>query len=161
MNAETAHNLDPRPRNPLIAKVFREIHFSDQLGSGMRRLYHDVPLYSGFAKPQFLDGNVFRLIVPLNDEVPSASEMDYPQKEETAQKTTQETNEGSPKGSPKSSPKILELIKANPSITTQQIADRMGISKRAVLKNLTKMKDKVIHKGPSNGGHWEIVDDGE
>lgn len=80
---------------------------------------------------------------------------------ETAQETTQETNEGSPKGSPKSSPKILELIKANPSITTQQIADRMGISKRAVLKNLTKMKDKVIHKGPSNGGHWEIVDDGE
>ena len=59
-----------------MAKVFREIHFSDQLGSGMRKLYHDVPLYSGFAKPQFLDGNMFRLIVPLNDDVHSASEME-------------------------------------------------------------------------------------
>ena len=54
--------------------------------------------------------------------------------------------------------KIFELIKENPFITTQQIAEEIGISKRTVLKNLTKMTDKVIHEGPSNGGHWKILD---
>ena len=61
-------------------------------------------------------------------------------------------------GSSKSSVKIIELIKENPHITTEQIAGIIGISKRAVIKNLSKMKDKVIHEGPSNGGNWKIID---
>ena len=60
--------------------------------------------------------------------------------------------------SPKSSVKIIELIKENPHITTEQIAGIIGISKRAVIKNLSKMKDKVLHEGPSNGGNWKIID---
>ena len=66
--------------------------------------------------------------------------------------------DGSSKSSPKSSVKIIELIKENPHITTEQIAEIIGISKRAVIKNLSKMKDKVIHEGPSNGGNWKIID---
>ncbi len=64
----------------------------------------------------------------------------------------------SPTGSPKSSQRIFELIKSNPTITTQEIADELGISKRAVLKNLANMKDKIIHEGASNGGHWKILE---
>ncbi len=153
----TPENLDPRPRNPLIAKVFREIHFSDQLGSGMRKLYHDVPLYSGFAKPQFLDGNVFRLIVPLNDEVPSASEM-YGEivHDETAQDTRVESSQ-------ESSQKIIELIKSDGNITTQEMAVKLGISRRAVAKQIARLQDENIipHVGPTKNGHWEIILDGE
>ena len=43
-------------------------------------------------------------------------------------------------------------------MTTQQIAESLGITKRAVLKNLGKMKDKVIHVGPYNGGYWKIIE---
>ena len=176
----TPDNLDPRPRNPLIAKVFREIHFSDQLGSGMRRLYHDVPLYSGFAKPQFLDGNVFRLIVPLNDEVPSASEMDFPQKEETAQKTVEKTtqenektrvenektrveNEKTRVENEKTRVKILNLMRENPYITSDEIAKALSITKKGVEWQLKKLRDEntIRHVGSTKGGHWEIVDDGE
>lgn len=68
------------------------------------------------------------------------------------------SSKSSPKSSPKSSVKIIELIKENPHITTEQIAGIIGISKRAVIKNLSKMKDKVLHEGPSNGGNWKIID---
>ena len=71
----TPEILEPRPRNPLIARVFREITYSDQLGSGMRKLYRDVPLYSGIKeRPQFLDGDIFRLVVPMDDIIPAAGE---------------------------------------------------------------------------------------
>ena len=68
------------------------------------------------------------------------------------------SSKSSPKSSPKSSVKIIELIKENPHITTEQIAGIIGISKRAVIKNLSKMKDKVLHEGSSNGGNWKIID---
>ena len=67
-------------------------------------------------------------------------------------------DESSPKSSPKTPERIFELITANNKITTQEIADTIGISKRAVLKHIAAMKDKVLHKGPSNGGYWEIVE---
>lgn len=173
--------LEPRPRNPLIARVFREITYSDQLGSGMRKLYRDVPLYSGIKeRPQFLDGDIFRLVVPMDDIIPAAGESESGQKSspKSGQKTENIGEKSSPKhqqndsltnfgelsvnGSPKSSPKtpykILELIKANNYITTQEIADNIGITKRAVIKSLSTITDKVVHVGPYNGGHWEVID---
>ena len=70
----------------------------------------------------------------------------------------QSSPKSSPKGSLKSSSKILELLANSPNMTTQQIAESLGITKRAVLKNLRKMKDKVIHVGPYNGGYWKIIE---
>ena len=77
---------------------------------------------------------------------------------ETVQNLTENAEQSSPKSSSKSSSKILELLVNNPSMTTQQIAESLGITKRAVLKNLEKMKDKVIHVGPYNGGYWKIIE---
>jgi len=182
----TPENLDPRPRNPLVAKVFREIHFSDQLGSGMRKLYHDVPLYSGFAKPQFLDGNVFRLIVPLNDDVPSASEMDgktkqetrvendnytlvntenYPRTDETGKENGISTlvndniNEKTRVENKKTRVEILNLIKENPTIKTVELAEKLSITKKGVEWQLKQLRDDGLlrHVGATKNGHWEII----
>lgn len=71
--------------------------------------------------------------------------------------------ESSPKGSPKSSPKtedqIIELMRSNPSISTEEIGNRIGITKRAVLKQVEKLKlkGKVERIGPAKGGYWKIV----
>ena len=77
------------------------------------------------------------------------------------------TSESSPKNSPKSSPKkrsktsleIEKILRKNPELTTEQIARLLGITKRAVLKNLANMKNIVVHQGPSNGGFWEFLDE--
>lgn len=152
----TPENLDPRPRNPLVAKIFREIHFSDQLGSGMRKLYHDVPLYSGFAKPQFLDGNVFRLIVPLNDDVPSASEME-PAIVEKDGGINMHSN--CTVNAPEIALKTFAAIKENPRATAKKLAESLGVSLRTVKNHIALLKEAgvITRVGPDKGGHWEIV----
>ena len=71
----TLENLSPLSKNPMIAKVFREIGFAEELGSGTRNLYKYVPIYSGVsARPHLMDGDVFRVTIPLDDELPAASE---------------------------------------------------------------------------------------
>ena len=47
------NTFQPFPKNPAISKVFREIGLADELGSG--------------GVPQFVDGDIFRTVIPLND----------------------------------------------------------------------------------------------
>ena len=60
----------------------------------------------------------------------------------------------------KSSQKIIELMKENASITTQKMADFLGISRRAVAKQIAILQEKglVRHVGPDKGGHWEVTE---
>ena len=61
-------------------------------------------------------------------------------------------------GSEKSSEKILALIKENKSISAREMAQIIGISQRAVEKQLAILrKEKRIKRvGGAKGGHWEI-----
>ena len=63
----TVDNLEPNPKNPIIAAFFRNIGYADQLGSGVRKLFKYSKYYSG-KDPQFVEDDVFRIIVPLDDE---------------------------------------------------------------------------------------------
>lgn len=56
--------FDPFQKNPPISRVFREIGLADELGSGMRNTYKYTRMYSG-EDPEFIEGDVFRIIVPL------------------------------------------------------------------------------------------------
>ena len=57
-------SFEPYAKNPPISKVFREIGLADELGSGMRNTYKYTKLYSG-GTPEFIEGDVFRTVVPL------------------------------------------------------------------------------------------------
>ena len=62
--------------------------------------------------------------------------------------TTQKTRE-----------KILALIKDSPVITTDELAEKIGISTKGIEWQLKKLQEEGILKriGPDKGGHWEIV----
>lgn len=62
----TPDNMEPSPKNPIIAAFFRNIGYADQLGSGVRNLFKYSKFYSG-KDPEFIEGDIFRIIVPLND----------------------------------------------------------------------------------------------
>ncbi len=57
-------SFKPFAKNPPISKIFREIGFADELGSGMRNSYKYTRLYSG-AEPEFIEGDVFEIVIPL------------------------------------------------------------------------------------------------
>lgn len=63
----TTDNMEPNPKNPIIASFFRNIGWSDRLGSGVRNIFKYSKYYSG-EEPEFVEGDVFRIIVPLNED---------------------------------------------------------------------------------------------
>ncbi|MCI9295972.1 MAG: winged helix-turn-helix transcriptional regulator [Lachnospiraceae bacterium] len=63
----TLDNLEPNPKNPIIASFFRNIGYADQLGSGVRNLFKYSKCYSG-KEPEFAEGDIFRIVVPLHDD---------------------------------------------------------------------------------------------
>ena len=63
----TPENMEPNPKNPIIASFFRNIGWSERLGSGVRNIFKYSKYYSG-KEPEFIEGDVFRLIVPLNED---------------------------------------------------------------------------------------------
>jgi len=59
-----ANDFSPLPKNPIISRFFREIGLADILGSGVKNVNKYMKEYSG-EKPQFIEGTVFKLLLPL------------------------------------------------------------------------------------------------
>lgn len=51
---------------------------------------------------------------------------------------------------------MINLIKINPRITRRQMAERIGVSKATIERELSKSKD-IHFVGPSKTGRWEII----
>ncbi len=62
--------FSPCPKNPAIARVFREIGRADELGSGVRNLFKFCKEYCG-NDPRLVDGDIFKFVLPL---IPSFTE---------------------------------------------------------------------------------------
>ena len=69
------------------------------------------------------------------------------------------TAKSSPKSSPKSEEQIIQMMRSDAFITTEQSGAALGITKRAILKQIDKLKGpgKVRRVGPAKGGHWEVL----
>jgi ATP-dependent DNA helicase RecG len=63
------------------------------------------------------------------------------------------------KGSQKSSQKIIELMQNDPMITIADLALRIGITERAIKKQIGKMKaqGRIQRIGPDKGGSWLVA----
>lgn len=77
------------------------------------------------------------------------TEENYPIKPFEAKKTT-------PKNT---SEKIIALIKANPCITRDEMAEECGISVDGIKWQIKQLKGKIEFVGPRKGGHWQILSD--
>ena len=163
----TPKNLEPEPKNPIIANFFHQIRLADELGSGVRNLYHYVKIYSN-AEPVFDEDDVFRLTVPLDD----AYSADRALTEGLPQTTTAQDSvlKGGMKGGMKSGMKgdvsgmktadaIIALMRADSQITHDILAARLGKARNSIIKQIAKLKKNGLIRrvGPDKGGHWEVV----
>ena len=55
--------------------------------------------------------------------------------------------------------RIIDLVISDPSITAEAMSARIGVSKRAVEKNIKKLRDRgiLIHEGSDKTGYWRII----
>jgi ATP-dependent DNA helicase RecG len=137
-------NFLPYPKNPMIARFFKEIGWVDELGSGVRNVYKYTSIYTPKAKPSFIEEDVFKTIIPLISGRLKSSE--------------KSSEKGSEKSSEKSSEKILELIQENKNITISKLSISLNISTRAIEKQLSNLKTsgKLLRIGANKGGYWKI-----
>lgn len=61
-------NFSPYPKNPVIAKFFKEIGRVDELGSGVRNTFKYCGIYTPGTNPEFIEDDVFRTVIPLKAE---------------------------------------------------------------------------------------------
>jgi ATP-dependent DNA helicase RecG len=58
-------NFNPHAKNPNIRKFFTALGWADEIGSGIRNTRKYLPYYIENAKPVFIDGPLFKTIIPL------------------------------------------------------------------------------------------------
>lgn len=149
----TPENIEPNPKNPIIASFFRNIGYAEQLGSGVRNLFKYSKFYSG-KEPEFIEDDIFRIIVPLQDNY--LDSYDYISTQ-SAEKTTQSTTR---LRIIKVGEDITELMRQEPELSQKQIAERLRLNVNTVKYYIKKMQEqgKIRHTGSSRKGKWIISD---
>ena len=130
-------------------KMFNLIGFGERAGSGVPDIYATWE-QAGYAEPKveeiFGGGQPNRtiLIVPLVDKNQAVLEKGH--ENGTQSGTQNDTQKGS-------KDQLVELIKGNPSITREELARELGISKRTVSRWINE-NNNIHYIGSSKNGHW-------
>ena len=152
----TVDNLEPNPKNPIIAAFFRNIGYADQLGSGVHNLFKYCKYYSG-QEPEFVEGDVFRIIVPLDDSYSYDFGPENKKESQSADKVPINTDKGS-ESADKSADKVpiiidknmkhelskqqkqvLQYVKRNKTITSHQAEKLLQVQQRRARTILGEM----------------------
>ena len=141
-------DFTPRSKNPTLARFFVNIGRADELGSGVRNLYEYTRIYTNGSEPELLEGDVFKIIVPIallkdksviKDDLKSS----YCALNCTLNCTLTETE-------------ILAFLKTNPTATQKEVAS-------AVTKSVNTVKNATVHlqelgllkrEGAKKNGRW-------
>ena len=106
-------------------------------------IFFKSSLYTNVKEPIIEEQDVYRIEIPYMSTLQGSNS-------DTTQKSTQ-----------KSTQKILDLIRVDPYVTTQEMADSIGIIRRTVAKHIKSLQERGVIKriGPDKGGHWEVVEE--
>jgi len=162
-------NFSPFPKNPVIARFFKEIGRADELGSGVRKLFKYCRAYGGY-NPELLEADIFRFVLHLADSVqiekPSVQiekpsvQIEKPSVQiEKPSVQIEKPSVQIEKPSVKTSQKIMLLMQQDKKINAVQIAEKLELSPRAVEMQIANLKKAGCLKrvGPDKGGHWEVL----
>ena len=126
-----------------LPKNLFEIGHAEDLGTGIRNVFHLSTLYSG-EKPVFNEEDLFEVIIPIANE-------------KTTPKTTPKNTV---KTTPKTQQKLIALVKEHPTISKKELAEKLGISIEGVRYHTRALKNKgsLVFIGSSKSGSWVIKD---
>ena len=142
------------PRNKNLAFAFYKAGFIESWGRGWKKIC-DGFVAAGLPKPtiESKQGGVLVTFQRNNVNLKKQNSIDAENVAGSAQENSQKTQQ-------KTQQKILNLIKRNPNITTQEMSDIIGIDRSNVWRNMKMMQQQSIIRrvGPDKGGHWEIIE---
>ncbi len=120
-------------------RIFRDLEFVEQLGTGIQRALkiYDKSIFEFYP-------NHIRVTIPFNtNTLNSKNNEDYIEKENLNK--IQNT--------------ILKLIQTKPSITQDEIAQILGVTLKTIYRNFKFLLDNnyIKRTGSNKKGHWEIM----
>ena len=153
------------------------IGYADKLGSGVRNLYKYSKIYSG-KDPEFIEGDVFKIIVPLNEDLinESLGQIDTQANTQAASIDTQANTQAASIDTQAASidtqaalidtqvdtqdnvTMILSYIKSNPTASQPKIAKELGININSLKGTIRKLRKagKIEREGTSQKGKWIV-----
>ena len=137
------------PYNPLIASAFFRAGYIEAWGRGIEKINNECKL-AGFSVPEInydYAGLMITFKAGIRIKIGKTGEI-YPiTTPETRVKTRVKTRE-----------EILKLISEDPSISTEDMSNRIGISKKGIEWQIMRLKkDGTIQRiGAAKGGYWKV-----
>ena len=128
------------PRNPIIAKIFRFVKFSENIGSGFHKMFNGWKTHYGLNPLVEGDFDHYKITFPTTTTTITKT---------TSKTTTKKDNER----------EILELVENNPQLTAEEIAAHIGITVHGVRYHIKNLKKKKLIRrfGGSKSGYWEVI----
>lgn len=130
------------PRNPIIAKMFRFVRFSENIGSGFHRMFRGWKEYYGFNPIVEGDFDYYKITFP------------------TTRKTTDKTTSKSTRKTTREDTEklVLELLSNNPHLTADEIGHQLGLTEEGIRYHIKNLKKKGLIKrvGGRKKGYWKV-----
>lgn len=140
-------NVPSKRRNPILADIFGRLKYMERRGSGFKKIinaYETQQNYKNDLKPIFNSFN--------NDFILTLFNLNY--SANVPQDVLQDVLQDVPQDD--LDIKILDLIKNNNRISTQEIGRVLGVSDKTIKRHIKNI-DNIKYVGSGYSGHWEII----
>ena len=181
----TLEQLNNYTKNPLLVRVFHELSWVEDMGSGTRNILRYAPLYYQDYKVEINSGTQFLFSITYmntnpknvtrNGEMSQQTGDNVIRNEQMSLKTVEnvtrneinedelivdltELSRSKLQKKHRRQQGNFNLIKQNPYITTENMAEHLNVTTRTILRDLEELKNLIEHIGPNKGGYWNIKD---
>jgi len=148
-----------RPRNHQITELFKDSGMFEEYGSGIQKI-HSAFADNGLRLPEFikLPGRSIVRVFGITSENPVKEKQDEVTEQEIAEQE-QEQDQVAEHFSSDREQQIIALILEDNRIPLNEIALKLTVSKRTILRDIKKMKDESIIEriGNEKNGYWEVI----
>ena len=182
----TIQQLSNYTKNPLLARVFHELHWAEDLGSGTRNILRYAPLYYSNYKVEINSSSQFIFSITYQDVIVQENVTDNVKMSLTEGKNVTDSGQMSlteaenvPELTPEEldlslEPKMMKSVKEKKKrrkqaivglmdkdsrISIETIAEKLDVHKRTILRDIDELKkDLVIERiGGDFGGEWKVL----
>ncbi len=141
----------------MIADTFYKAGLIEKYGSGLIRIRKEIQAYPTMKFSFEEVPNGFSTVVEYTHQkisIVTENVTDKPTDKSTDKPTDKPTDKLSI-----NQVKILQIISANPYITSKEIAVALEIRPDSIRVNISKLKDKGLLEriGPAKGGYWVVL----
>ncbi len=170
-------------------RVFHELSWVEDMGSGTRNIlryaplyYPDykveivndilryAPLYYPDYKVEIVNGSQFifsitymEMSVKTEENVSQNLEMSVKNEDQFETEELALSIDDTPRGKKNLQKKqkrhqgIISLIRHNPQITAEEMAEKLDVKVRTIYRDLEELKHLIKYVGPSKGGYWKLL----